>query len=117
MSTSTPHPFDKAIALQHSDLRAGHFTGTTSPDYWNMVGPFGGTTAAVALQAVFAALLGRFRGRRQNADDTAGFGDGADQVVAQVTGTAGEGAALRVRRHDRLRRYLEGVPAGLVRGV
>jgi acyl-CoA thioesterase len=52
MSTSTPHPFDKAIALQHSDLRAGHFTGTTSPDYWNMVGPFGGTTAAVALQSV-----------------------------------------------------------------
>lgn len=24
----------------------------TSPDYWNMVGPFGGTTAALALQAV-----------------------------------------------------------------
>ena len=49
---SQPHPFDRALALDHSDLRAGLFTGTTSMDYWNMVGPFGGTTAAVALQAV-----------------------------------------------------------------
>jgi hypothetical protein len=48
----TDHPFDKAIALSHSDLRAGHFTGTTSSDYWNMVGPFGGTTASVMLQSV-----------------------------------------------------------------
>ena len=48
----TEHVFDKALALRHSDIRAGHFTGMTSPDYWNMVGPFGGTTAAVVLQAV-----------------------------------------------------------------
>lgn len=46
------HPLDKALALTHSDIRAGPFTGATSPDYWNMVGPFGGTTAAVMLQAV-----------------------------------------------------------------
>ena len=46
------HTFDKAMALEHSDLRAGLFTGATSPDYWNMVGPFGGTTAALALQSV-----------------------------------------------------------------
>src|SRR5687767_14392582 len=46
------HPFDKAIALHHSDIRVGHFTGATSPDYWNMVGPFGGATAAIALQSV-----------------------------------------------------------------
>jgi len=46
------HPFDKAIALEHSDIRAGNFTGATSTDYWNMVGPFGGTTAAIALQSV-----------------------------------------------------------------
>ncbi len=26
--------------------------GTTSPAYWNMVGPFGGTTAATAIQAI-----------------------------------------------------------------
>ncbi|RZL93915.1 MAG: thioesterase family protein [Variovorax sp.] len=46
------HPLDQALALAHSDIHAGHFTGTTSPDYWNMVGPFGGTTAAVMLQSV-----------------------------------------------------------------
>ena len=49
---SMQHPFDKALALQHSDIRVGHFTGATSPDYWNMVGPFGGATAAIALQSV-----------------------------------------------------------------
>ena len=49
---STQHPFDKALALHHSDIRVGHFTGSTSPDYWNMVGPFGGTTAALVLQSV-----------------------------------------------------------------
>lgn len=48
----TTHPFDQALALEHSDLQAGLFTGATSADYWNMVGPFGGTTAALALQAV-----------------------------------------------------------------
>jgi len=46
------HPLDKALALEHSDIQVGLFTGATSPDYWNMVGPFGGTTAAVMLQAV-----------------------------------------------------------------
>jgi len=46
------HPLDKALALSHSDIRAGQFTGATSPDYWNMVGPFGGVTAALMLQAV-----------------------------------------------------------------
>lgn len=46
------HPFDQALRLSHSDLRAGLFSGQTSPDYWNMVGPFGGTTAAIVLQSV-----------------------------------------------------------------
>ena len=48
----TEHPFDKALALKHSDLRVGQFAGATSPDYWNMVGPFGGMTAALVLQSV-----------------------------------------------------------------
>lgn len=48
----TVHVFDKALALAHSDIRVGHFMGATSPDYWNMVGPFGGTTAAIVLQSV-----------------------------------------------------------------
>jgi acyl-CoA thioesterase len=48
----TPHPFDQALRLHHSDLRVGQFSGQTSPDYWNMVGPFGGATAAIVLQSV-----------------------------------------------------------------
>lgn len=44
-----PHPFDTAIRLTP---RAEHtFSGATSPAYANMVGPFGGITAAVMLAA------------------------------------------------------------------
>lgn len=45
------HPLDEAI-----DLKAGapdEFTGATHPAYANMVGPFGGTTAAQLLQAAW----------------------------------------------------------------
>jgi len=46
----TKHPFDKALAL--AEIGPGCYAGMTSADYWNMVGPFGGTTAATVLQAV-----------------------------------------------------------------
>jgi acyl-CoA thioesterase len=45
----TLHSFDEAIALTPRDDNS--FTGCTSPAYANMVGPFGGTTAATMLQA------------------------------------------------------------------
>jgi len=50
---ATPHPFDEALRLaaaggDQPDTWLGH----SSPDYWNMVGPFGGTTAATALRAI-----------------------------------------------------------------
>jgi len=56
----TQHVFDQALALAPDDLAAGRFTGQTSAAYWNMVGPFGGTTAALVLQSVLLhpALLG-----------------------------------------------------------
>ena len=52
------HPFDVAIALNSQGN--GQYTGATSPAYANMVGPFGGITAATALNAVMQhpALLG-----------------------------------------------------------
>lgn len=54
--TASPHPFDQAIALQPTgaadETGAVHYRGHTSPAYANMVGPFGGITAAQALQAV-----------------------------------------------------------------
>ncbi len=44
------HPFDQALHLiPQAD---GHLAGNTSPAYWNMVGPYGGITAAMALQTV-----------------------------------------------------------------
>lgn len=54
----TSHPFDHAIAL--TPTAEGVFTGATSPAYANMVGPYGGITAATALNAVLQhpALLG-----------------------------------------------------------
>ncbi len=44
------HPFDTAVALQAQ--ADGTFVGQTSAAYANMVGPFGGITAAQALNAV-----------------------------------------------------------------
>lgn len=44
------HPFDRAIRLETTD--PGRYSGQTEAQYANMVGPFGGTTAATALNAV-----------------------------------------------------------------
>lgn len=44
------HAFDAALALE--PIAAGRYAGHTSADYWNMVGPFGGCTAATVLKAV-----------------------------------------------------------------
>lgn len=44
------HPFDTAIDLE--PLGDDRFQGRTSPAYANMIGPFGGITAATALHAV-----------------------------------------------------------------
>jgi acyl-CoA thioesterase len=46
------HPFDDAIALQPQ--ADGGWQGRTSPAYANMIGPYGGITAAQCLQAVLA---------------------------------------------------------------
>ena len=61
--TSISHPFDEALRLQPvassssssaavAAPAAGQYEGTTHAGYWNMVGPFGGITAATLLQAV-----------------------------------------------------------------
>ncbi|HBH37057.1 MAG TPA: acyl-CoA thioesterase [Curvibacter sp.] len=52
------HPFDAALKLQA--LAPGRYAGQTSADYWNMVGPFGGYTAATVLAAILRhpGLLG-----------------------------------------------------------
>ena len=44
------HVFDEALEL--APLGAGNWHGHTHPGWWNMVGPFGGITAAAALRAL-----------------------------------------------------------------
>ena len=59
-SVMTQHPFDEAVALtpvaataqEHGREAPGHFEGRPHPAYANMVGPFGGVTAAQALAGV-----------------------------------------------------------------
>src|SRR5687767_15171604 len=46
----SPHVFDAAIALAPEG--EGFMPGGTGPSYSNMIGPFGGVTAAQALNAV-----------------------------------------------------------------
>lgn len=45
------HPLDQALVLRPGET-AGHWEGSTHPFYRNMVGPYGGVTAAQMLQAV-----------------------------------------------------------------
>lgn len=54
----TIHFFDQALQLTPTE--PGVYMGASASAYWNMVGPFGGTTAATALNAVLQhpALLG-----------------------------------------------------------
>ena len=49
-ATTHLHPLDDAVALTAG--APDTFEGRTTAPYWNMVGPFGGITAATLLQAV-----------------------------------------------------------------
>ena len=81
----TAHAFDAAIALQ--PLGDGRFSGATSPAYANMVGPFGGVTAATALNAVLQhpALLGEPVALTVNY--AAALANGPFEVVARAART------------------------------
>lgn len=48
--TTTVHSFDTAIDL--ADNGIGHYIGQTTPEWANMVGPFGGVTAAAIIRAI-----------------------------------------------------------------
>lgn len=47
-----PHAFDRATQLV--EMSTGHWAGSTSPDYGNMVGAFGGVVNGVLLNAVLS---------------------------------------------------------------
>ena len=78
-------PFDQAIAL--TTTGPGRYSGQTHPGYANMVGPFGGVTAATALNAVLQhpALLGEPVSLTVNF--CAALADGAFDVIAEPSRT------------------------------
>jgi acyl-CoA thioesterase len=82
---NSPLNFDLAVAL-HS-LGDGRYSGTTQKPWLNMVGPFGGITAAVVLQAVMQhpQLLGNPVSLTVNF--CAGVAEGAFEVLAQPART------------------------------
>jgi acyl-CoA thioesterase len=50
-ATENAHPLDQALVLEAGE-QPGHWRGSTHPFYRNMVGPYGGVTAAQMLQSV-----------------------------------------------------------------
>ena len=50
MTTTSLHAFDQALQLRAD--APGQYQGESPKSYWNMVGPFGGITAATLLRAV-----------------------------------------------------------------
>lgn len=52
MQNMSTHPLDQATALERAD--DGSFAGHTHPAYANLVGPFGGITAATLLNAALS---------------------------------------------------------------
>jgi acyl-CoA thioesterase len=79
------HVFDQAIALTATG--DGLYTGATSPAYANMIGPYGGITAATVLNGVMQhpALLGEPLSLTVNY--AAGLADGAFELSAQPVRT------------------------------
>lgn len=49
-SVGSLHPFDQALQLTPTGV--DEYAGATHERYWNMIGPYGGITAAAMLQAV-----------------------------------------------------------------
>lgn len=80
-----PHPFDTATRLEQR--ARDDFVGRTSADYANMVGPFGGVTAACLLQAPLqhAARIGEPIALTVNF--AAAVQDGEFEIVARALRT------------------------------
>ena len=97
------HPFDEAIHLQSS--APDEFMGATHPAYANMIGPFGGTTAAQLLQAVMHHPERLGDPVSMTVNYTAPVADGAIRFVAKVARTNRSTQHWLIEAHQ---------PAGLV---
>jgi acyl-CoA thioesterase len=82
------HLFDQAVALTPIPARGDdYFSGATHPDWLNFIGPFGGVSAAVLINAVMhhPALLGE--PIAQTVNYCAGVGDGPFEIEAKPVRT------------------------------
>jgi acyl-CoA thioesterase len=79
------HPFDRAVALDA--LAPGRYAGRTDPAWANMVGPFGGVTAATALQAILLHPDRLGEPVALTVNFCAALADGAFEVEAQAVRT------------------------------
>lgn len=79
------HPFDQAIALEAT--APGRYRGRTHAGYANMVGPFGGVTAATALQALLAHPERLGEPVALTVNYCAALADGAFEVIAEPART------------------------------
>lgn len=77
--------FDQAVALQ--SLGEGRYTGSTHSAWANMVGPFGGITAAVLLQAVMLHPERLGNPVSFTVNFCAGVAEGAFEVTAKPSRT------------------------------
>ena len=75
------HPFDTATLLE--PLADGRFRGRTSPAYANMVGPFGGVTAACVLQAALQHPARQGDPVALTVNFAAALADGEFEIVAR----------------------------------
>ena len=78
----TDHALDFALKLE--PLGEGRFCGRTTPEYWNMGGPFGGITAALLLRAVLDHPQRRGRPVAQTVNFCAAVGEGGFEIQARL---------------------------------
>ena len=119
------HPFDEA--LQFKALGGGRFVGHTHAGYANMVGPFGGITAAQMLQSVMLHEQRLGEPTALNVNFCAAVADGAFEIQAEAVRTnrstqhwwmrmvqAGEtvitATAVTAKRRETLRAQDAGMP-------
>jgi len=79
------HPFDTAIALTTVDAHCSR--GATTSAYANMVGPFGGTTAAVLLNAALRHAERRGEPVALTVNYASALADGAFEIDARAVRT------------------------------
>lgn len=84
-ATATVFDFDQATQLQ--DLGGGNYSGSTHSAWANMVGPFGGITAAVLLQAVMQHPDRLGNPVSFTVNFCAGVADGAFEITAKPSRT------------------------------